>query len=81
MLSGDGGLQRIRTSAAAQGFVDERQCLGDLCMIPSAAILLFQNNQIPGRIEAGIAPRVVQQHESEQSGCFPRRLRSHQRPY
>ena len=78
MLGGDGGLQRVRTSAAAQGFLDERQCLGDLWMIPPAAILLFQNNQIPGCIEAGIAPCVVQQQESKQSGCFPRRLRPKQ---
>ena len=42
--------------------------------IPAAAVLLFENHDVAGLIETGVATRVVQQHESEQGGRFRRRL-------
>ena len=56
MQGRDRRLQRERTGPAAQRLLDERQRLGDLLLIPAAAILLFEKDEIAGLIEAGVAP-------------------------
>jgi hypothetical protein len=75
MEGGDGGLHRKRTGSGAQCFIDQRQRLRDLFAIPEAPILFLQQNQISGLIDASLAPRVMQQHESEESRGFRWRLR------
>src|SRR5882762_1036532 len=63
MHRGDRRLQCERTRLPAKTLFDEGQCFGDLPLIPTAAILLFENDQISGLIAAGSAACVVQQHE------------------
>ena len=60
MQGRDRRLQRERARIPPKSLVDQRQRFGDLPLIPAAAILLFQNHQIAGVIETGIAPRIVQ---------------------
>ena len=47
----DRRLQRERTRPAAKRLLDQRQRLGDLLLIPAAAILLFENDEIAGLVE------------------------------
>jgi hypothetical protein len=54
-----------------------RQRILDLRVIPAAAVLILEQNEIPGCIEPGLSPRIVKQHEREQRRRFGRRLRSH----
>src|SRR5215510_4755326 len=61
----DRRLQREWTNPAAKRLFDQWRRLGDLLLIPSAAILLLQEDEISSLIEAGVAPRIVKQHESE----------------
>jgi hypothetical protein len=49
-------LQREWAGSATKGLLDERQRLGDLRVIPAAAILLFEHDEIAGLIETGRAP-------------------------
>ena len=56
MQGRDRRLQRERTGPAAKRLLDERQRLGDLLLVPAAAILLFEKDEIAGLIETGIAP-------------------------
>ena len=56
MQGSDRSLQSERTGAAAKRLLDQRQRLGDLLSIPAAAVLLFENDDIAGLIETGIAP-------------------------
>ncbi len=81
MQGRDRRLQRERAGAAAKRLLDQRQRLGDLRVIPAAAILLLEHDEIAGRVETRLAPRIVQQHEREERRRFRRRLRRHQRPH
>ena len=74
MQRSDGRLHGKRSRFTLKCLPDQRQCFGDLGLIPVAAILLFKNNQIAGWIETGIAPCIVEQHERYQASYFRRRL-------
>ena len=52
----DRRLQRVRTGPAAKRLLDKRQRLGDLPLIPTAAILVFEHDEIARLIETGVAP-------------------------
>ena len=52
-------------------FLYQRQRFGDLPLVPTAAILLFEENKIAGLIETRIAPGIVKEHESEQDRSLP----------
>ena len=52
----DRRLQSEGTGPAAKRLLDQRQRLGDLPLIPEAAILLFQKHKIACLIETGSAP-------------------------
>jgi len=60
-------LHRKRTRSALQRLPHQRQRFSDLSLMPAAAILLFENNQIAGFIETGIAPCIVKEHEVHQT--------------
>ena len=75
----DRRLQRERAGPAAQRLLHQRQRLGDLPLVPAAAILLFENDDIAGVVEPRIAPRIVKQHQREQRGRFRRRCGASQR--
>src|SRR6202011_4851422 len=68
-------LQREPTGLATKSIRDQRQGLGNLLLIPAAAILLFKNDEIASLVHTGIAPCVLKQHEGEESCCFGRRPR------
>ena len=67
MHRGDRRLQREGTGFAAHRLVDERQRLGDLRVVPAAAILLVEHDDVARLVEARLAARVVEQHEREES--------------
>ena len=75
MQGGDRRLQREGPGPPRSASSTSGSAFGDLPLIPAAAVLLFQNNQIAGLIETGRAPRIVQQHEGQQAGRLGRRLR------
>src|SRR5213083_736161 len=54
-------------TAIAQRGLDQRRTLVDLCAVPARSVLLLEQHDLAGPIEAARAPRVVQQHEREQS--------------
>ena len=56
MQSRDCRLQRERAGPAANRFLDQRQRLGDLLLIPAAAVLFFEKNQIARFVKTGVAP-------------------------
>ena len=56
MQRGDRRLHRERTETAAKRFVDERQRFGDLPVVPATSILLFEQDEIAGPVETGVAP-------------------------
>ena len=59
MHRGNGSLQLIGTErAAAEGFLDESEALGDFVVIPQRAILFFECDE-RGIDHAGVAPRIV----------------------
>ena len=49
-------------------------------MIPTAAVLIFKDDEIAGRIQPGLAPGVVEQHEGNERRRF-RWRRLHQLVY
>ena len=64
------GLECIRArrpAAIAQRGLDQRRTLVDLCAVPARSVLLLEQHDLAGPIEAALASRVVQQHEREQS--------------
>jgi hypothetical protein len=78
MLSGYRRLQSKRAGLANQRFCNQRQRLADLPLIPKAAILLFEDNEIAGFIQTSLAPRIVQQHQRNQARNFAGRSWRHQ---
>jgi hypothetical protein len=70
MLGSDGGLQREGTSTAPQSFGDERQGFRDLLMIPAAAILFFEDDDVASVVETGVATGIVQEHKRDEPGGF-----------
>ena len=75
---GDRGLYGIRAGSGTKRLYDQRQGFGDLGLIPAAAILFFEDDDVAGRIEAGVAARVLEEHEGEQGGGLGGRLGSEQ---
>jgi hypothetical protein len=62
MLGGNGGLQRIRTWPIAKGFGNKNERFGNLCVIPTVAVLMLEQHKITSVVDAGIAPGIVEQH-------------------
>ena len=66
---GDGRLQHVRPRrAGAQRVLDQAEALGDLLAIPEAPVLVVEQHEIAVAVGARLAPRVLQQHEGEESG-------------
>ncbi len=71
MACGDRGLQLIGPDAAfAQGVVEQRGGLVDLIALPAATILVLERNEVAFAVDARVAPGVLQEHQSEEAGCF-----------
>jgi hypothetical protein len=70
----DRSLEPEWAGIGTKGLFDQRQRLNDLLLIPKAAILVFEQNEIPRFIDAGVAARVMQQHERQQAGGLGRRF-------
>jgi hypothetical protein len=68
VTGGDRGLKLVGARlTTAQGSLDESRPLGDLICIPARPVLLLEEQEPAPRIEAGLAPRVVQKHQREQA--------------
>ena len=77
----DRRLQRERPRTATQGLLHERERLGDLRVIPAATILLFEQDEVAGRVAPRVAPRIVQEHQREKRrrlGGWRRQQRPHE---
>src|ERR1039457_4796931 len=81
MLGGDRRLHSIGTDSASKGLLDKQQFFANLAMIPAAAILLFENDKVAGRIDAGITTCIVKEHQRNQSRYFRWRSGRHQRSH
>src|SRR5215471_21162002 len=79
MKGGDSGLNCEGASRAANGLRDKRQRLGDLLLVPSPPVLSFKKDHVTRFIEARIAPRIVQEHESQEARNFLWNVGRHQR--
>ena len=68
MQRGDGCLHLQRTwPPLDKGLLDERESFGDRVAVPTASVLLLERCLGPVRVDARVAPGMVQQHEREQS--------------
>ena len=47
--------------------VHQRGALGDLAGVPARAVLVLQQHELAGRVEARVAARVMEQHQREQA--------------
>src|SRR5262249_43449838 len=56
MHSGDCRLKRNRTGPASKHLVDQWQRLRDLLLVPKAPVLILEQDEITGIIQAGSAP-------------------------
>ena len=74
----DRRLQRERARALTQTFLDEGQRLRDQRLVPAAAVLIFQQDEVAGVVQARLAPRVVQQRQREQGRGLRGRIGRHQ---
>ena len=63
MLCGDGSLQGEGARSISKRFLDQRQCLSNLLVVPAAPILVFKQNKIASFIQSGVPPGIVQQHQ------------------
>jgi hypothetical protein len=71
MQCGDGPLLVVRVEpAAAQRAFDPFRAFGDLSMVPQAAVLPVEQQQITAGVAVRRASRVRQQHQREQADCF-----------
>jgi hypothetical protein len=64
---GDSRLQRVRTGSTLKPFFHERQCFRNLPMVPETPVLIFEHDKLSGLVKAGLAPRVVKQHQGQES--------------
>ncbi len=72
MQGGDRGLELVRTaSPRREGPVERREPLVDHVVIPPRPVLLLEQHEVSDRVRPRLAPRVLQEHEREQT----RRLR------
>ena len=55
MLGSDRRLDSKCSGATAQGLIYKRESFGDLLDVPAAAILLLEDDEIPGLIKPRIA--------------------------
>ena len=66
---GDGRLKRVSARRAqAQRTLDEGETLGDLLTIPERSVLLLEKHDLSAVVGARITPRIMEQHEGEESG-------------
>ncbi len=64
----DGGLQRVWAEVPRrQCALDKREPFGNLPPVPEPAILLVEQQYLPLRGRASLAPGIVQKHEREKS--------------
>ena len=69
MQRGDRGLQLVGPGAAqAQGAVELGAALGQRAGVPARAVLVGQRDVAPVAADAGVAARVVDEHERQQAG-------------
>ena len=73
MLGGDGGLDGVGRCDA--GPLREGESLLQLVAAPERAVLVLEQHEIAGGVEPGVAPRVVEEHESEQAERLVRGVR------
>ena len=67
MHGGDRRLDRVRSGASLKRCFHQRQRFRDLRLIPQAAILLFEDDQIACLVETRIAPGVMKQHQRQKA--------------
>ncbi len=68
MHGADGRLDLVRAGAApAQAAADQRLALGDQPLVPPAAVLVGEQDQVPAGVRAGRAAGLGKQHEGEQA--------------
>src|SRR5215472_1210400 len=69
VAGGDGGLDLVRPRASgAQRLLDESDALGDRGAVPPAAVLVLQEDQAAGGVDAPWPSRVDEQQEREEAG-------------
>ncbi len=67
----DGSLQRLGTEAAGrQGALHQGDAFAGKRVVPSRAILLFEQHQFTRGADSGLTPRVVEQHERDKADDF-----------
>src|SRR5262245_45829272 len=71
-------LDRESSRPALKCLSDEGKRFADLLLIPAGSILILEEDDVTGIIQASIAPRIVQQHQSHQRRRLRWSLRSHQ---
>ncbi len=79
MLGCNRCLKCKRSGFAIDSLCDQPQCFRDLILIPKTAILFFEYDQIACLIQARLSPRIVQEHQGNQTSNFAGRSRRHQR--
>ncbi|MFN8540920.1 MAG: hypothetical protein U0232_26005 [Thermomicrobiales bacterium] len=68
MDGGERGLQAVGAEAAGgEGAFHQGQALGDLALVPAAAILVFEQDQVASGRGARRAPRFLEQHQRKQT--------------
>src|SRR5262249_60581569 len=77
VAGGDRRLELVRAwSALPHRPLEQRARFVDRRVIPEAAVLLLERDQVPRRVETGRSASVVQQEQAEQTECL--RLVGHQ---
>jgi hypothetical protein len=72
MFGRDSGLERKRTGSAAGRVRHEEHRFFDLLAIPSAPVLIVEEDHVSCFVEARLTPRVVKEHEREEPCHFAR---------
>ncbi len=70
MESGYSSLHSKGAWRCLKRLLDQGQGFGNLGLMPAAAILLLENHEIAGRIETGVAPRILKEHEGYETSNF-----------
>ncbi len=71
MDSGDGGLECVWTSwPHAQGAFDEVDALFYLRPRPLRTVLVLEEDQFAGGVEAGVAAGILEEHEGKEAERF-----------
>ncbi len=71
MARGDRRLHLVRTGLPTpQRGVEDSRSLGDRVGVPPGAVLVFEQHQVAGTVDACRSARVVQEHQREQAQGF-----------